>query len=348
MHAAVLTEYGRIEWQEVPTPQLGDAQILIRVGYAGICGTDQHIFKGDFQPRTRTPMIPGHEFAGTIVAVGKNVKGYKAGERVAVDPVIWCGTCAACQLGHYPACTSLKLLGVDMNGGFGEYVAADESKLYRLAPQITDKHAALVEVFSIGFHACNRAGLEKDDTVAIWGAGRVGQCILQAVRTRTQNTIFLIDILDSRLNIAANHFENVIAIDSRQQDPIAVIHEQTNGRGVDVAFEAVGHAQEVTGRPHPVRGCVQSIHGAGTVCVLGLADDPAPIVMKELIWREARIVASRVSHGEFREVIHHMALGHLKPEVLISAELPAREAQVAFERLEREPENYLKVLLRLA
>jgi len=348
MRAAVLTEYKKIEWRQVPVPAISESEVLIKVGYAGICGSDQHIFTGDFHPRTKTPMIPGHEFAGTIVKVGNNVKTHKIGDRVTVDPIIPCGKCAACELKHYPACSSLKLLGVDMNGGFAEYVTANESMLYKLGPEISDRHAALVEVLSIGFHAINRAGLKKDDTVAIYGSGRIGHCIAQAARTRTENTIFMVDILNNRLDMAKNAYDNIVSINSMETDPVSFIHEQTNGRGVDVAFEAVGHAHPVENRAHPVRGCVQSIRGAGTVCVLGLADDPAPLNMKEFIWKEARIVASRVSHGEFAETIYHLSLGHLNPDALISSEFSASRVQEAFDILEKEPQNYLKILLKLS
>lgn len=345
MNAAVLTEYGKIEYQNVTAPGIKDNQVLIKVGSVGICGSDLHIYNGDFSPRTQTPMIQGHEFAGTIVEVGKNVNDYKIGDRVAVDPIIPCGQCAACKLGHYPACTNLKLLGVDVNGGFGEYVAADEHMLYRLTAKVPDKYGALVELYSIGFHACNRSGLQKDDTAVVWGSGRVGQVILQAARTKTKNTIFMVDVLDERLKIAASAYENVVTINANQVNPVEKIMDLTNGRGVDVAFESVGHARAVERAPHPVRGCVQSIRGAGTVCVLGLADEPAPLVMKELIWREARIVASRVSHGEFAEAIHHFDLGNLKPDAIVSAYIPAAEANDAFELLQTQPEKYLKIVM---
>ncbi len=347
MNGAVLTRYNFIEWQQVPIPRINDSEVLIKVGYAGICGSDQHIFSGEFHPRTKTPMIPGHEFAGTIVETGRKVKNYKTGDRVAVDPIIPCGKCAACELQHYPACTTLKLLGVDINGGFAEYVAADESMLYRIGPEISDRHAALVEVLSIGFHAINRAGLKRGDTAAIFGSGRIGHCIAQAARTKTDNTIFMVDILDNRLDIAQKAYDNIVTINSKETDPVEFIREQTHGRGVDIAFEAVGHAHPVENRVHPVRGCVQSIRGAGLVCTLGLSDDPAPLNMKEFIWKEAKIVSSRVSHGEFAETIRHMSAGHLKPDTLISAEYFAGRAQEAFEVLEKEPRNYLKILLKL-
>jgi threonine dehydrogenase-like Zn-dependent dehydrogenase len=348
MKAAVLTQYGKIKWEDVPDPVIRDSQVLVKVSYAGICGSDQHIFKGDFHPRTRIPMIPGHEFAGTIFEVGKKVKSIKSGEKVVVDPIIWCGECPACRLGQYPACTFLKLLGVDLDGGFAEYVAVNEEMVYKVNPKISDKHATLTEVYSIGFHACRRANLQKTDTLAIWGAGKIGQSILQAARTKTSGTIFMIDILENRLKIATDNYSDIVAINYLKEDPVALIKEHTKGRGVDIAFEAIGHAFLIKDRPHPVRGCIQSIRGAGTVCVLGLADEPAPIIMKELIWKEARIVASRVSQGEFSEAIHHLELGHLKPEILISDVIPGSSVQKAFQVLEEEPEHHLKILLKFS
>jgi len=348
MKAAVLSEFGKFSWQDVPIPIIKDNEVLVKVGYAGICGSDMHVFHGDFKQRTPVPFIPGHEFAGVISEIGQKVKSHQVGDHVAVDPIIWCGQCAACQIGHYPACSSLKLIGIDMDGGFGEYVAVPEINLYKLPKDLSPRNAALIEIYSIGFHACNRVGLKQDDTTVIWGSGRVGQSILQAARTITQNQIFCVDVLDSQLEIAKQTYSDVTTINLKEQDPISIIKDVTNGRGVDVAFEAVGHAVSVPDRPNPVRGCVQTIRGAGTVCVLGLGDEPSPILMKELIWKEAKIVTSRVSHGEFKEAIQHLQEGHLKPEALISVEFPGSEIQNAFELLEKEPEKYLKVLLRIS
>jgi len=348
MRAAVLKEYKNFSIEEVTKPQITEDQVLIKVEYAGICGSDMHIFGGDFHPRTPIPFVPGHEFAGTIVETGENITSYKTGDRVAVDPIIWCGKCAACEQGHYPACTSLKLLGVDLDGGFGEYVAANESMLFILEPHTPAKHAALVEVYSIGFHACNRAGLKKDDTVVIWGTGRIGQSVLQAARTITSNKIICIDLIESRLQNAKNAYPDIITVNLLKTDPLEVIKTSTNGRGVDVAFEVVGHAENIPDRPNPIAGCIKSIRGAGTVCVLGLGDDPSPILMKELIWKEAKIVASRVSHGEFKTAIENLNAGKLKPESLISAEFDLSEVQNAFELIKKSPEKYLKILLKIA
>ena len=345
MKAAVLKQYRKIEWDDVPTPSISPIQVLIKIKYASICGSDQHIFNGDFHPRTKLPLIPGHEFNGEIVEIGKKIKNHRKGDLVAVDPIIWCGECPSCKIGHYPACTSLKLLGIDLDGGFGEYIAVEEHMLYKTGANIPASHAALIEILSIGFHACNRASVSQQNTIAIWGAGKVGQSILQAARTRTNNTIFMVDPIADRLKIAQKTYSDVITINPFDTDPVATIKEYTKGKGVDIAFEAVGHARSIDGRLNPVRSCIQVIRGAGTVCVLGLGDEPSPLIMKELIWKEAKIVASRVSHGEFAETIRQLEAGKLKPEALISDILPAFEAQKGFELLENEPEKHLKILL---
>ena len=347
MKAAVLTEYKRIEWMDVEKPECRPGEVLVKVSYACICGSDQHIFKGEFHPRTRTPMIMGHEFAGTISEVGTGVTGFSPGEKVAPDPIIWCGECPACERGHYPACTSLKLIGVDLDGGFTQYISLPPSMLYKVPDTVPDEHAALVEVLSIGFHAKNRAGVKAGDTLAIWGSGKVGLSILEAVRTVTDAPVFMVDIIDERLAIGAEHYDKVIPINPQKEDPVARIMKETDGRGVDIAFEAVGHAQEVENVVNPVWACVRSIRGAGTVCVLGLGSEPEPVVYKELIWKEGRIVSSRVSHGEFAETIGHLSKKTLKPDALISQKLPASRADEAFEMLEKYPEKNLKILLDL-
>ena len=291
-------------------------------------------------------MIQGHEFGGSIAQVGAAVSGFKEGDRVVVDPIIPCGKCGACRVGHFPACTSLKLVGVDLDGGFAEYVKVHHSMVYKITDRISDRHSALVELFSIGFHACNRSGIKAGQSALIWGCGRVGQSIMQAVRTKTDKPVFVVDILDKRLDIAKSSCKDIITINALKENPLDVVKEATNGAGVDVAFESVGHGRHIADVPDPVLGAIRSIRGGGTICVLGLSDEPVNLVMKEIIWKEARLIASRVSHGEFKDAIHYMDAGSLNPEALISAELSGDQTQHAFEILEKDPGSYLKVILK--
>lgn len=345
MQAIVLEEYNNIQWKEVPKPEYGSNDILIKVSFACICGSDQHIFKGEFHPRTSLPLVMGHEFSGIVEETGNEVKNFDKGEKVVVDPIVWCGECPACEHGHYPACKSLKLVGIDMDGGFGEYIAVPQHMVYKVRGDIPLEHAALVEVLSIGFHACHRAGVKEGDNLVIWGAGKVGQCILQASRVFTRGTIIMVDIVDERLDMAKNAYQDIITINPEKQDPVKKIMATTGDKGVDIAFEAVGHAKQLENVFHPVRSCIQSIRGGGKVCVLGLANEPAPVVMKELIWKEGIIVTSRVSHGEYKDTLKYMEEKKLKPEKLITGIMHPSKALNAFRILEEEPEKQLKVLL---
>jgi threonine dehydrogenase-like Zn-dependent dehydrogenase len=348
MKAAVLTEYRKVEWKEVDVPSISGNEVLIKVGYACICGSDQHVFLGEFHPRTAVPLIQGHEFAGTVVKTGAAVRNFMAGDRVAVDPIIWCGHCPACKRQHYPACSNLKLVGIDLDGGFSEYMKVPETMLYKVTEKISDRHAALIEVLSIGFHACKRAGVKEGDRIVIWGAGKVGQSILQAVRTKTGNTVVMVDILDERLAIAKKAYDDIFTVNAAKEDAVRKISEITGGEGVDIAFEAVGHPAEMADVINPVRGCVQAIRGAGIVCVLGLSSEPSPVVMKELIWKEGVIMTSRVSHGEFAETIENMNRGTLKPDAIVTDIVHPSVTQEAFEMLEREPQKHLKIMLQFS
>lgn len=345
MKAAVLETYNNFVWKDVPSPVVTKGEVLVRIKFASICGTDMHIFPGDFHPRTPIPFIPGHEMGGVVESVGEGVTGFEQGDKVAIDPIIWCNNCPACKRKHYPACTSLKLLGVDMDGGFAEQISVPPHMLFKTAPHLPDEHVALVEIYGIGFHANNRAETKEGDTIAIWGGGRVGQVILQAARTKTKGTIFLVDPLENRLGIASKYNDNVVAINPKKENPLDVINAHTNGEGVDIAFEAVGHAEDIEGVYTPIRSAIQSLRGGGKVCVLGLSDEPAPIVFKELIWKEAQIITSRVSDGEFTEVINYLNAGVLKPDALISKVIPGSQIQEAFQLVQKEKEKYLKVLL---
>jgi threonine dehydrogenase-like Zn-dependent dehydrogenase len=348
MRAAVIREYGKIATEEVATPVISDNNVLVKIKYASICGSDQHIFRGEFHPRTKLPLIPGHEFAGIIEETGKNVKDLFPGNKVTVDPIIWCGKCIACREGHYPACTSLKLAGIDLDGGFAGYISVPSSMIYKVPDSVSDEHAALIEVLSIGFHASSRSGLGKSDNILIMGSGKVGQSILHAAKTITSGKVIVADVLDERLAMAKSAFPDITAINTRKTDPAIIIKEVTDGKGVDIAFEAVGHEVPVEGRHNPVRSCINSIKGGGTVCVLGLSDHPAEILMKELIWKEAKIVASRVSHGEFKKAIEALGKGVLNPSGMITGILDLDEAQKGFEMLENDPGNHLKILLKIS
>lgn len=348
MKAAVLEEYGKINVREIEIPEFKADEVLVQVKYASVCGSDQHIYKGEFHPRTSLPMIPGHEFAGIVAGFGNKVKGIEVGEKVTVDPIMPCGECPACKRKHYPACTSLKLIGVDLDGGFTEFLAVKPEMIYRVPDSISHEHAALIELLSIGFHASKRSGLQKTDNIVIWGGGKVGNAILHAAKTITEGMIIMVDPLTERLNIAKSAFPDISVVNPLEGDPVAKIMEITGGKGVDIAFEAVGHFKEIPGVHNPVRSCILSIRGGGKVCTLGLSDIAVDILMKELIWKEAKIITSRVSQGEFADTIAALESRKLNPDKMITGTLDIEKTDNAFQMLENEPQNHLKILLKIS
>jgi threonine dehydrogenase-like Zn-dependent dehydrogenase len=219
--------------------------------------------------------------------------------------------------------------------------------IYSLPSGISNENAALIELLSIGFHASKRSQLQPEDDIVIWGAGKVGQAILYAAKTITKGKIFIADILPERLALAQKAFPDINTIDIRETDPIEYIYDHSNGKGVDIAFEAVGHFHEVPGRFNPVRSCIKAIRGGGKLCVLGLSDEPTPVLFKELIWKEARIISSRVSHGEFAESIAALEKGILDPSGMITGIMDLSQADEAFQLLEKAPEKHLKILLKV-
>ncbi len=181
MKAGILYSAKDIRVGEAPLPQIKPDEVLIESKAAGICGTDQHIYRGEFEARVKYPAIQGHEFGGVIVEVGSEVKGFKPGDRVVVDPVISCHSCPACRTGHINACQTLKLLGVDLDGGYGQYVAAPASHLFRLPDSVPMQHAPMVEMYGLGHHILQRGQVQPGETVALLGAGKLGAAELEII-----------------------------------------------------------------------------------------------------------------------------------------------------------------------
>jgi 2-desacetyl-2-hydroxyethyl bacteriochlorophyllide A dehydrogenase len=345
MKAGILYDDRDIRVGDAPDPSLRPDEVLLETGYAGICGTDLHIYRGEFHGRVTYPAIPGHEFGGVILEIGKEVKGYRHGDRVVVDPIISCHSCPACLSGHLNACRTLKLLGVDLDGGFAQYVAAPATRLYRLPDSIPMAHAPMVELYGLGHHILARGGVQPGETVAILGAGKLGLSILDVLcHSASPAETVVTDLQPLRLEIArklgADH-----AIDIRAADPVERIMEITHGVGVDCAIDAVGHYHLVDGQEAPMAQAVRMIRNGGRVVTVGLGEQLTPVHFKTLVLKEAQIIASRVTLGEFPRAIRLMARGLLHPELLITDQMPVRDIAAVFQQVDREDPAVLKVVM---
>jgi len=347
MKAGILRDDRDIGVGNVPDPGLGPGEVLIETGYTGICGTDLHIYRGEFHGRVAYPAIIGHEFGGVIQEVGKEVEGLRRGDRVVVDPVISCHRCPACLSGHLNACRTLKLLGIDLDGGFGQYVAAPANRVYPLPDSIPMTHAPMVEMYGLGHHILERGQVQPGESVAILGAGKLGLSVLDVLCHSARPALtFVADLQPFRLEIARKLGADAI-FDISIEDPVEGVLALTHGAGVDCVIEAVGHYHLVEGQEAPLAQAVKMIRSGGRIVTTGLGEQLSAVHFKTLVLKEAQIIASRVTLGEFPRAIRLLGRGLLHPELLITHQMALGEIAAAFDNVDREDPATLKVVLNV-
>ncbi|MBP8303370.1 MAG: alcohol dehydrogenase catalytic domain-containing protein [Phycisphaerae bacterium] len=347
MKAGILYGDRDIRLGEAPEPRIGPDEVLVQSCYAGICGTDLHIYRGEFHDRVRCPAIQGHEFGGLVQEVGESVDGLAKGDRVVVDPILSCHACPACLSGRLNACRSLKLLGVDLDGGFGQLVAAPANHVYPLPDSIPLAFSPMVEMYALGHHVLRRGQVQPGETVVILGAGKLGLSVLDVLCHSAAPALTIVtDLQPFRLEqarrLGADH-----TIDIRTEDPVQRVLEITQGLGADCAIECVGHYHLMDGQESPLGQAVQMIRTAGRVVTAGMANQASTLLFKTLVVKEAQIIASRVTLGEFPRAMHLMSKGLVHPEILVTDVMPLRDISAAFRKVDADEPSTIKVVLDL-
>lgn len=283
--AAILEEFSKMIVQDIPKPVLGNDEVLIRMKYAGVCGSDITVYTGK-HPTATTPVVVGHEIIGTIEAVNTDKPtNLKIGDRVTVEPLISCGMCEACLSGHVHVCQSLKLLGIHENGGYAEYTKASINKVVKIEKEIDDRIAALAEPFAVGFHVISRSQLKHGNSVFIIGAGPIGMVIAIAAKAAGASRIVLSEVNDERVDVArAMGFE---AFNPTKTDAMENINSITNGNGFDVVFEVSGSQQGIllTTKACKIRG---------TIVPLSLSGLPVEFELGKVSFKELSVIGTRV------------------------------------------------------
>ncbi|MGA2479493.1 MAG: alcohol dehydrogenase catalytic domain-containing protein [Spirochaetia bacterium] len=286
MKAALWLGKGKIEVASIEKPLPGRSEVLLRVLTAGICGTDLSIYAGKFDPkRSVPPMVPGHEICGVIEALGADVSGWSVGERVAVNPLISCGTCYACRSGFPHVCRTLKLIGVDRNGGFAQHVTAGAHQLYRLPEGVSDIAGAMVEPVSVAVHDYRMSRLAVGGTALVIGAGPIGILIAMVARRAGARRIVLSEVNEYRLGVARD-----LGFDARhpaQERFREGIVSDFDGVGPDVAFE-------VTGSAAGYQAAIDSVRVRGTVVQVGIPHGGMSTDLRRINFAELSIVGTRV------------------------------------------------------
>lgn len=323
---------------ETEIPDAAPGEVLVRVAFAGICGSDMHIIHGD-NAFVRFPRITGHEFAGLVEAVGEGVEGVAVGDRVCVDPVISCGRCYPCRIDRPNVCTALEVIGVHRNGGFEERVNVPAGNVHRLPEGLGLDAAALVEPYTIAANVLDRMQPHPGDRLLILGAGVIGLTILQVARALGIEDVTVSDVIDARLD-TARELGATRTLNGAEQDVEAEIQALTDGEGMPLIADAACV-------PALLPQMLRMASPAGRIGLLGFTPTPSDLSQLEVIKKELTLVGSRLNNRKFPEVIELMASGRLDPLALISHRLPFDDMPGAIEMLDHYPERARKVLIQI-
>ena len=322
MKALIWDVDGGLKTIERELPVIGVDDVLVKVEAVGICGSDITI-KNGHHPRAKAPLILGHEFSGTIERLpATGLSGYSVGDRVVIEPLVACGHCVPCLNGFEHVCESLKLLGVETDGGFAEFARVPTACIHRLPQSISFVEGAVMEPFAVGVHSVNAAGMKPKDKVAIFGAGPIGLMIGLASRAAGHEPLAIFEISEYRRDLAELLGFNTV--NSAQVDVLAKSQELTGGKGFDIVFDAAGV-------PPVGEQLLQVTAIKGKVMMTALYKKPCSMLFRDLSYREQEIHGLRIyARGDFAQAIRLVAEGLVDIKPLITRVFPFNKVQDAF------------------
>ena len=331
-----MTEDRRLAEAELPDPSPGPGEVEVDIAFCGICGSDLHMLPS---PAISPGTVMGHEFSGTVAAVGDGVEGWDQGERVAVLPATACGECPSCRAGQEHLCAEAMLRGHGLGarqGAFAERVVVDPDSLFRLPESVSEEHGALVEPLAVGVHGVRRAELGPDDPVVVLGAGPIGVMTALSLRATGSHRIVVVEPGDSRRKRMESLGFDAVPLDGVHE---AVI-EALGGELPAGVFECAGH-------PSGLGLALELVRPAGVIVALGVLEEPVPVNQLLLIIKEASVLgAFAYQPQDFERAIELLAEGAVPAADLITEVAPLERAQELVDELRRPGTEQLKVLLR--
>ncbi len=319
------------ELLEIPVPSAGEGEVLVRVHGASICGTDLHIFDWNewAQGRiTRVPMTFGHEVAGTIEAVGPEVHHLEAGTFIAAETHISCGRCSTCRTGRAHICENLRILGVDTDGAFAEYVVLPAANAWVVGDGIHADVASIMEPFGNGVHAAFGTGGGEDiatNAVAVIGCGPIGLFAVGIARSLGAWKVIAVEPNAYRRSMATTMGAD-LAVDPTASDPVAVVMEATNGGGAEVVLE-------MSGNPGAIDQGTRMLARGGRMSLLGLPDGPVTLDLNDqVIFKEARLqgITGREMFRTWQQTTTLLSTGRVDVSPVITHRFPLERFEEAF------------------
>ncbi|EMH4161041.1 Zn-dependent oxidoreductase [Pluralibacter gergoviae] len=322
-----------IEERPIPAPAVGEVRVKVKL--AGICGSDSHIYRGH-NPFAKYPRVIGHEFFGIIDAVGEGVSPSRVGERVSVDPVISCGKCYPCSVGKPNVCTSLVVLGVHRDGGFSQYATVPAANAWSIPESIEDKHAVMVEPFTIAANVTGHVNPTAQDIALVYGAGPMGLVTVQALKgVYGVKQVIVADRIDERLAMAERCGADLVFNNAE-----APVHSLLDEKGIrpTLIVDAACH-------PSILQEAVTVASPAGRIVLMGFSSEPSQVVQQGITGKELSIFSSRLNARKFPVVIDWLERGLIDPDKLVTHTFDYQRVEEAITLFEQDQRRCCKVLL---
>jgi L-iditol 2-dehydrogenase len=310
----------RIIESKKPSPK--PDEILVAVARVGICGSDLHAYHGR-HPFIELPIVPGHEFAGTVAETGANVHGFAPGQRVTLEPSLVCGECYNCRHGRYNICEKLQVVGCQTSGAMSEYLAVPASKAMSLPDNVTWDQAVMVEPLAVGVHAVRVARVQAGTNVLILGAGTIGLMVLQAAKALGAGQVMITDLIQDRLDLATNLGADH-AVNPSRTDLTQALEAAFGPQRADVILECVGIAATA-------RDAVRVARKGTRIVLVGVFEEEVPVNLGLVQDRELELVGTLMYvEDDFPTALDLVRAGQVKVESLITHHFPLGQAAEGF------------------
>lgn len=334
----VMTAPYEIEFREVPVPEPGEGQILVRIHKIGICGSDIHVYHGK-HPFTSYPVTQGHEVSGEVAAVGEKVENFAVGQRVTIEPQVVCGKCHPCRHGKYNLCEELKVMGFQTTGTASSYFAVDQERVTPLPEEMGYEEGAMIEPLAVAVHAVRRFGDVAGKCVAVLGAGPIGNLVAQTAKGLGAAKVMITDVSDYRLELASGKCGVDAAVNTKRKNFGEALVETFGPDKADVIYDCA--ANDVT-----MGQAIKYARKGSTIILVGVYAGMANVDLAVLNDHELDLNTTMMyRHEDYVKALELVSKGLVKLEPLMSKVFPFRKYLEAYQYIDANRETTMKVLI---
>ncbi|MBD3186373.1 alcohol dehydrogenase catalytic domain-containing protein [Candidatus Bathyarchaeota archaeon] len=339
MKGIVIKSKHDLECTELANPDVSEQEVLVQVKASGICGTDVHVYEGEV-PLAKLPVVPGHEFCGVVLETGKNVQDISPGDRVAVEPNLFCGKCHFCRNAKKHFCRNWGAVGLTRDGGFAELAAVPDQAIYKMPDSISYSLGAFFEPLACVLHGIERSGARAGDAVVVQGSGSIGLLFIQALRVMGMRSIFSIDIDDTKLTLARK-LGATETINPGKESARDAVMALTDGLGAGIVIDAAGVEQSLN-------QSFDLVKDTGTIVIFGVPAEKMrlPVKMYDIYRRELRVVGSFTNPYTNEQALNLLSTGRIHVDDIITDIIPLTDVEQALVDIREGSRSITKVQIK--